>query len=99
MPNGWAAPAGGLPAMAGNVPFLMKDVVFLCWVSQFEAGRRESVTFRQALMTELWALGTASAASSSFFSEVSLQDTSAPGISNDDDASGRRFCRRARIEV
>jgi uncharacterized membrane protein YkgB len=26
MPNGWAASAGGFPAMAGNVPFLMKDV-------------------------------------------------------------------------
>ena len=29
MPNGWAASAGGFPAMAGNVPFLMKDVVLL----------------------------------------------------------------------
>jgi len=27
MPDGWAASAGGFPAMAGNVPFLMKDVV------------------------------------------------------------------------
>jgi uncharacterized membrane protein YkgB len=27
MPNGWAASAGGFPAMAGNVPCLMKDVV------------------------------------------------------------------------
>ena len=27
MPNGWAASAGGFPAMVGNVPFLMKDVV------------------------------------------------------------------------
>jgi uncharacterized membrane protein YkgB len=27
MANGWAASAGGFPAMAGNVPFLMKDVV------------------------------------------------------------------------
>jgi uncharacterized membrane protein YkgB len=26
-PDGWAASAGGFPAMAGNVPFLMKDVV------------------------------------------------------------------------
>ena len=26
MPNGWAS-AGGFPAMVGNVPFLMKDVV------------------------------------------------------------------------
>jgi len=29
MPNGWAASAGGVPAMVGNVPFLMKDVVLL----------------------------------------------------------------------
>ena len=28
-PNGWAASAGGFPAMTGNVPFLMKDVVLL----------------------------------------------------------------------
>lgn len=27
MPGGWAASAGGFPAMAGNVPFLMKDLV------------------------------------------------------------------------
>ena len=27
MPNGWAASAGGFPAMVGNVAFLMKDVV------------------------------------------------------------------------
>jgi uncharacterized membrane protein YkgB len=29
MPDGWAASAGGFPAMAGNVPFLWKDVVLL----------------------------------------------------------------------
>jgi uncharacterized membrane protein YkgB len=29
MPEGWAASAGGFPAMTGNVPFLMKDVVLL----------------------------------------------------------------------
>jgi len=29
MPNGWAASAGGFPAMTGNVPFLMKDLVLL----------------------------------------------------------------------
>ena len=27
MPNGWDQVAGGFPAMTGNVPFLMKDVV------------------------------------------------------------------------
>ena len=29
IPDGWAASAGGFPAMAGPVPFLMKDVAFL----------------------------------------------------------------------
>jgi uncharacterized membrane protein YkgB len=29
MPNGWEPTAGGFPAMVGNVPFLMKDVVLL----------------------------------------------------------------------
>lgn len=29
MPDGWAASAGGFPAMKGNVAFLMKDVVLL----------------------------------------------------------------------
>ena len=27
MPDGWAASAGGFPAMVGNVAFLMKDIV------------------------------------------------------------------------
>jgi hypothetical protein len=29
MPDGWDAAAGGFPAMNGNVPFLMKDIVLL----------------------------------------------------------------------
>ena len=29
MPNGWDEVAGGFPAMTGNVPFLMKDVLLL----------------------------------------------------------------------
>ncbi len=29
MPNGWDQVAGGFPAMTGNVPFLLKDVVLL----------------------------------------------------------------------
>jgi len=29
MPGGWEPSAGGFPAMVGNVPFLMKDVVLL----------------------------------------------------------------------
>jgi uncharacterized membrane protein YkgB len=29
VPNGWDASAGGFPAMTGDVPFLMKDIVLL----------------------------------------------------------------------
>ncbi len=29
MPDGWDQSAGGFPAMTGNVPFLMKDIVLL----------------------------------------------------------------------
>jgi uncharacterized membrane protein YkgB len=29
MPDGWDASAGGFPAMTGNVPFLIKDIVLL----------------------------------------------------------------------
>jgi uncharacterized membrane protein YkgB len=29
MPDGWAPSAGGFPAMTGNIPFLMKDLVLL----------------------------------------------------------------------
>jgi uncharacterized membrane protein YkgB len=29
MPDGWDSAAGGFPAMSGNVPFLMKDIVLL----------------------------------------------------------------------
>jgi uncharacterized membrane protein YkgB len=29
MPEGWDVAAGGFPAMTGNVPFLIKDVVLL----------------------------------------------------------------------
>jgi uncharacterized membrane protein YkgB len=29
MPDGWDASAGGFPAMTGNVPFLMKDLILL----------------------------------------------------------------------
>ena len=56
MPNGWD-PVAGFPAMAGNVPFLMKDVVLLA-VSIYllkqdvqhvlEAGARTNVSLSQA---------------------------------------------------
>jgi uncharacterized membrane protein YkgB len=39
MPNGWD-PVAGFPAMAGNVPFLMKDVVLLAASIYLQAGLR-----------------------------------------------------------
>jgi uncharacterized membrane protein YkgB len=56
MPNGWD-PVAGFPAMAGNVPFLMKDVVLLAAsvyllrqdvVRVLEAARSTSVALSQA---------------------------------------------------
>jgi uncharacterized membrane protein YkgB len=49
MPEGWDAAAGGFPAMTGNVPFLMKDVVLLA-VSVY--------LLRQDVIRELHATGT-----------------------------------------
>jgi uncharacterized membrane protein YkgB len=46
MPDGWAASAGGFPAMTGNIPFLMKDVVLLA--VSFYLLKQESVTRRCA---------------------------------------------------
>jgi uncharacterized membrane protein YkgB len=47
MPNGWD-PAAGFPAMAGNVPFLMKDVVLLAAsIYLLEAGFGSGVRLRQ----------------------------------------------------
>src|SRR5438105_9934660 len=48
-PEGWDAAAGGFPAMTGNVPFLMKDVVLLA-VSVY--------LLRQDVIRELHATGT-----------------------------------------
>ena len=46
MPDGWAASAGGFPAMAGNVPFLMKDLVlFAVSFYLLKQDVDESVTF------------------------------------------------------
>jgi uncharacterized membrane protein YkgB len=56
MPNGWD-PVAGFPAMAGNVPFLMKDIVLLAAsiyllkqdvVRLLEAERTVSVAFSHA---------------------------------------------------
>ena len=69
MPDGWAASAGGFPAMTGNVPFLMKDVVLLA-VSVYllkkdvarasppEAERRE---WREVGSPRAWAAGEVAA--------------------------------------
>jgi uncharacterized membrane protein YkgB len=45
MPNGWAASAGGFPAMTEHVAFLMKDIVLFS-VSFYiaEAGFSKSIT-------------------------------------------------------
>jgi uncharacterized membrane protein YkgB len=60
MPNGWAESAGGFPAMTGNVPFLMKDVVLLAvsvyllkqdLVRVSLSAKDKSVTLHQAQMT------------------------------------------------
>ena len=69
MPDGWAASAGGFPAMTGNVPFLMKDVVLLAVsvyllkqdvlrASRSAAARRE---WREVDGTRAWAAEQAAA--------------------------------------
>lgn len=62
MPNGWD-PAAGFPAMAGNVPFLMKDVVLLA-VSFYllkQDVMRVSLSARKAADTRTTAAGVAGA--------------------------------------
>jgi uncharacterized membrane protein YkgB len=52
MPDGWAESAGGFPAMTGNIPFLMKDLVLLATsiyllkqdVTRVNTARREEMT-------------------------------------------------------
>jgi uncharacterized membrane protein YkgB len=51
MPNGWAASAGGFPAMTGNVPFLMKDVVLLAVSVYLLRQDVLRVTFRQRVIS------------------------------------------------
>jgi len=52
MPDGWAASAGGFPAMAGNVPFLMKDIVLFA-VSVYLLKQDVSSVLRAAPQSEL----------------------------------------------
>src|SRR5262245_28086867 len=52
MPDGWAASAGGFPAMTGNVPFLMKDVVLFAasvYLLQQDAARTSLAADAQRL--------------------------------------------------
>lgn len=54
MPDGWAPSAGGFPAMAGNVPFLMKDVVLLAvsvYLLKQDVRRLRSVTAAMVLQS------------------------------------------------
>jgi uncharacterized membrane protein YkgB len=62
MPDGWAASAGEFPAMAGNVPFLMKDEVLLAasiYLLKQDVAR--VVTARQAHMAQATGRSTATA--------------------------------------
>ena len=52
MPDGWAASAGGFPAMAGNVPFLMKDIVLFA-VSGYLLKQGVARVLRAAPQSEL----------------------------------------------
>jgi len=52
MPDGWAASAGGFPPMAGNVPFLTKDVVLFA-VSVYLLKQDVSRVLRAAPQSEL----------------------------------------------
>jgi uncharacterized membrane protein YkgB len=61
MPDGWAASAGGFPAMTGNVPFLMKDVVLLA-VSVYlpkQDAVRVALSAAQRHESASWATGLA----------------------------------------
>ena len=57
MPDGWDASAGGFPAVTGNVPFLVKDVVLLA--SSFyllkQDVMRVSLSPREKLEAGTWA--------------------------------------------
>ena len=52
MPDGWAASAGGFPAMAGNVAFLMKNVVLFA-VSVYLLKQDVARASRSARQSEL----------------------------------------------
>ena len=55
MPDGWAASAGGFPAMTGNVPFLMKDIVLFAaslYLLKQDVGRVAASAPRTQLILE-----------------------------------------------
>jgi len=83
MPNGWD-PAAGFPAMAGEVPFLMKDIVFLA-VSIYLLKQdlvRMSFSNSQAEMVSTGPISTA-------FTKVEFS------IANDERDRRRTACRRS----
>jgi uncharacterized membrane protein YkgB len=56
MPDGWDQSAGGFPAMTGNVPFLMKDVVLLAvslYLLKQDVARIIARTLRAASVIEV----------------------------------------------
>jgi len=58
MPNGWAASAGGFPAMTEHVAFLMKDIVLFSvsfYLLRQDVARASRAT-RQSDETGAWAL-------------------------------------------
>jgi uncharacterized membrane protein YkgB len=57
MPDGWAASAGGFPAMQGNVAFLMKDVVL--FAASFYLFKQDVVRVSQSATVrgESWKVG------------------------------------------
>jgi uncharacterized membrane protein YkgB len=69
MPDGWAASAGGFPAMIGNVAFLMKDVVLLAVsvyllkqdVARVSRPKDEGREWRGVGSTPTWAAGEVAA--------------------------------------
>src|ERR1700728_2967928 len=53
MPDGWDVVAGGFPAMTGNIPFLLKDVVLL--VASFYLLRQDVIRATHSRTTNLLA--------------------------------------------
>lgn len=59
MPNGWAASAGGFPAMTGNVAFVMKDVVL--FAASVYLLKQDVVRVSESAHEHGWAAGSSRA--------------------------------------